>query len=118
MNVGSPSDEGSDTENIYLWRVEAAEPNQIWQTDMTKICAGLVVRWAYLRRDREIVSWKQPLRLLVRLSRSRIRLSVAPTRWKLHGTRFAYLAHAGQLNAINADIAVRHEGDAQLFRVL
>ena len=55
MNVGSPSDEGSDTENVYLWRVEAAEPNQLWQSDMTKICAGLVVRWAYLRRDREIV---------------------------------------------------------------
>ena len=29
-------------------RVEAAEPNQIWQTDMTKIWAGPAVGWAYL----------------------------------------------------------------------
>ncbi|MGB2634709.1 MAG: IS3 family transposase, partial [Candidatus Acidiferrum sp.] len=29
-------------------RVEAAEPNQIWQSDMTKIWAGPAVGWAYL----------------------------------------------------------------------
>jgi putative transposase len=29
-------------------RVEAAEPNQIWQSDMTKIWAGPTVGWAYL----------------------------------------------------------------------
>jgi len=28
--------------------VEAAEPNQIWQSDMTKIWAGPAVGWAYL----------------------------------------------------------------------
>src|ERR1700719_1024175 len=29
-------------------RVEAAEPNHIWQSDMTKIWAGPAVGWAYL----------------------------------------------------------------------
>ena len=29
-------------------RVEAASPNQIWQSDMTKIWAGPAVGWAYL----------------------------------------------------------------------
>src|SRR5450755_3455592 len=43
-------------------RVEAAGPNQIWQTDMTKIWAGPAVGWAYLVSvidccTREIVSW-------------------------------------------------------------
>jgi len=43
-------------------RVEAAEPNQIWQSDMTKIWAGPAVGWAYLVSvidccTREIVSW-------------------------------------------------------------
>jgi putative transposase len=43
-------------------RVEAAEPNQIWQTDMTKIWAGPAVGWAYLVCvidccTREIVGW-------------------------------------------------------------
>src|SRR5271170_5923233 len=43
-------------------RVEAAEPNQIWQSDMTKIWAGPAVGWAYLVCvidccTREIVSW-------------------------------------------------------------
>jgi len=42
--------------------VEAAEPNQIWQSDMTKIWAGPAAGWAYLVRvidccTREIVSW-------------------------------------------------------------
>ena len=44
-------------------RVEAAEPNQIWQTDMTKIWAGPAVGWAYLVCvidccTREIVGWQ------------------------------------------------------------
>jgi putative transposase len=43
-------------------RVEAAEPNQIWQSDMTKIWAGPAVGWAYLVCvidccTREILSW-------------------------------------------------------------
>jgi hypothetical protein len=43
-------------------RVEAAVPNQIWQTDMTKIWAGPAVGWAYLVCvidccTREIVGW-------------------------------------------------------------
>ncbi len=43
-------------------RVEAAEPNQIWQSDMTKIWAGPAVGWAYLVCvidccRREIVGW-------------------------------------------------------------
>src|SRR5258708_35486178 len=43
-------------------RVEAAEPNQIWQSDMTKIWAGAAVGWAYLVSvidccTREIVGW-------------------------------------------------------------
>jgi putative transposase len=43
-------------------RVEAAQPNQIWQSDMTKIWAGPAVGWAYLVCvidccTREIVSW-------------------------------------------------------------
>ncbi len=43
-------------------RVEAAAPNQIWQSDMTKIWAGPAVGWAYLVSvidccTREIVSW-------------------------------------------------------------
>jgi transposase InsO family protein len=43
-------------------RVEAAEPNQIWQSDMTKIWAGPAVGWAYLVSvidccTREILSW-------------------------------------------------------------
>ena len=42
--------------------MEAAEPNQIWQSDMTKIWAGPTVGWAYLVSvidccTREIVSW-------------------------------------------------------------
>jgi putative transposase len=42
--------------------VEAAEPNQIWQSDMTKIWAGPAVGWAYLVCvidccTREIVGW-------------------------------------------------------------
>jgi len=44
-------------------RVEAAAPNQIWQTDMTKIWAGPAVGWAYLVCvidccTREIVGWQ------------------------------------------------------------
>jgi putative transposase len=47
--------------------VEAAEPNQIWQSDMTKIWAGPAVGWAYLVSvidccAREIVSWNLSLR--------------------------------------------------------
>jgi len=43
-------------------RVEAATPNQIWQSDMTKIWAGAAVGWAYLVSvidccTREILSW-------------------------------------------------------------
>lgn len=43
-------------------RVEAAEPNHIWQSDMTKIWAGPAVGWAYLVSvidccTREIVGW-------------------------------------------------------------
>ena len=43
-------------------RVEAAEPNQIWQSEMTKIWAGPAVGWAYLVCvidccTREIVGW-------------------------------------------------------------
>jgi putative transposase len=43
-------------------RVEATEPNQIWQSDMTKIWAGPAMGWAYLVRvidccTREIVGW-------------------------------------------------------------
>ena len=43
-------------------RVEAAEPNQIWQSDMTKIWAGPAVGWAYPVSvidccTREIVGW-------------------------------------------------------------
>jgi putative transposase len=43
-------------------RVDAAEPNQIWQSDMTKIWAGPAVGWAYLVCvidccTREIVGW-------------------------------------------------------------
>ena len=43
-------------------RVEAAEPSQIWQSDMTKIWAGPAVGWAYLvcvidYCTREIVGW-------------------------------------------------------------
>src|SRR6202042_2079029 len=43
-------------------RVEAAEPNQIWQSDMTKIWAGPAVGWADLvcvidYCTREIVGW-------------------------------------------------------------
>jgi len=43
-------------------RVEAAQPNQIWQSDKTKIWAGPAVGWAYLVSvidccTREIVGW-------------------------------------------------------------
>jgi putative transposase len=43
-------------------RVEASAPNQIWQSDMTKIWAGPAVGWAYLVCvidccTREIVGW-------------------------------------------------------------
>jgi putative transposase len=43
-------------------RVEAAAPNQIWQSDMTKVWAGPTVGWAYLVSvidccTREIVGW-------------------------------------------------------------
>jgi putative transposase len=37
--------------------LEAAEPNQIWQSDMTKIWAGPAVGWAYLVSTPEIVGW-------------------------------------------------------------
>ena len=43
-------------------RVEASQPNQIWQSDMTKIWAGPAIGWAYLVSvidccTREIVGW-------------------------------------------------------------
>jgi putative transposase len=43
-------------------KVEAAQPNQIWQSDMTKIWVGPAVGWGYLVSvidccTREIVSW-------------------------------------------------------------
>lgn len=43
-------------------RVEAAAPNQIWQSDMTKVWAGANVGWTYLVEvidcyTREIVGW-------------------------------------------------------------
>ena len=61
-------------------RVEAAEPNQIWQTDMTKIWAGPSVGWAYLVCvidccTREIVGWN--LRIAVELK----------TRWRRSSKR-------------------------------
>ncbi len=42
--------------------MDAAEPNQIWQSAMTKIWAGPAVGWAYLvcvidRCTREFVGW-------------------------------------------------------------
>jgi len=48
-------------------RVEAAEPNQIWQSDMTKVWAGPVAGWAYLVCvidccTREITGWNLSLR--------------------------------------------------------
>lgn len=48
-------------------RVEAAAPNQIWQSDMTKVWAGANVGWAYLVEvidccTREIVGWDLSLR--------------------------------------------------------
>jgi len=47
-------------------RVEAAEPNQIWQSDMTKIWTGPTIGWACLVSvidccTREIVSWNCPI---------------------------------------------------------
>jgi putative transposase len=42
-------------------RVEAAEPNQIWQSDMTKVWEGPTVGWALVCVidccTREIVGW-------------------------------------------------------------
>jgi putative transposase len=43
-------------------RLEAAAPNQIWQSDMTKVWAGANVGWTYLVEvidccTREIVGW-------------------------------------------------------------
>src|SRR5260370_5881072 len=43
-------------------RVEASEPNELWQSDMTKIWAGPAVGWAYVVCvidccTREIVGW-------------------------------------------------------------
>lgn len=48
-------------------RVEAAEPNQIWQSDMTKVWAGPATGWAYLVCvidccTREITGWNLSLR--------------------------------------------------------
>lgn len=48
-------------------RVEAAEPNRIWQSDMTKVWAGPSAGWAYLVCvidccTREIVGWHLSLR--------------------------------------------------------
>lgn len=48
-------------------RVEAAEPNQIWQSDMTKVWAGPAAGWAYLVCvidccTREITGWNLSLR--------------------------------------------------------
>lgn len=48
-------------------RVEAAAPNQIWQSDMTKVWAGPAVGWAYLVCvidccTREITGWNLSLR--------------------------------------------------------
>jgi putative transposase len=48
-------------------KVNAMEPNQIWQTDMTKLWAGPSVGWAYLVSvidccTREIVGWDLSLR--------------------------------------------------------
>jgi hypothetical protein len=48
-------------------RVEAAEPNQIWQSDMTKIWAGPAVGWAYLAR-----SAPESCLLLLLVSRSNV----------------------------------------------
>jgi putative transposase len=47
--------------------VEAARPNEIWQSDMTKIWAGPGIGWAYLVSvidccTREIVGWNLALR--------------------------------------------------------
>ena len=48
-------------------RIVADEPNQLWQTDMTKVWAGASVGWAYLVSvidccTREIVGWDLSLR--------------------------------------------------------
>jgi len=48
-------------------RVEASAPNQIWQSDMTKVWAGPAVGWAYLVSvidccTREIIGWNLSLR--------------------------------------------------------
>jgi putative transposase len=48
-------------------RVEASEPNQIWQSDMTKVWAGPAAGWAYLVCvidccTREITGWNLSLR--------------------------------------------------------
>jgi hypothetical protein len=44
-------------------RVEAARPNQIWQSDMTKIWAGPAVGWAYLVSVRAAEQGEQQERL-------------------------------------------------------
>jgi len=48
-------------------RVEPAQPNQIWQSDMTKLWAGPAAGWTYLvsvidRCSREITGWNLSLR--------------------------------------------------------
>jgi len=62
-------------------RVEANQPNQIWQSDMTKIWAGPVVGWAYLVSvidccTREIVGWNLSHRCRTGV-RSRLRSGLA-----------------------------------------
>jgi putative transposase len=48
-------------------RVEAPQPNMVWQSDMTKVWAGPATGWSYLVSvidccTREIVGWNLSLR--------------------------------------------------------
>ena len=104
-------------------RVEASAPNQIWQSDMTKIWAGSAVGWAYLVSvidccTREIVGWNLSHRCRTEDALAAVEQAV------LHrlpaGTQFTssrFLETLGRLGITHRRTAYHHpEGNSYIER--
>jgi len=106
-------------------RVEAAEPNQIWQTDMTKIWAGPAVGWAYLVCvidccTREIVGWQLSHRCRTEDALAAVEQAVLSRLTTDNGTQFTssrFMETLARLGITHRRTAYHHpEGNSYIER--
>jgi putative transposase len=117
-------------------RIVADEPNQLWQTDMTKVWAGPTTGWAYLVSvidccTREIVGWDLSLRCRTQEAISALERAVletmaaSPRGCNLtlntdNGTQFTsarFVATLGELGILHRRTAYNHpEGNGMIER--